>query len=72
MENVTSSHALDLLAEIYANEAKQGDLGEGGGDKNKREESKRNAVKALELLAERYDPIRAGYWDWRKREVLAM
>lgn len=70
MENVTSSHALDLLAEIYANEAKQGDLGEGGGDK--REESKRNAVKALELLAERYDPIRAGYWDWRKREVLAM
>ena len=74
VEDITSSHALDLLAEIYANEAKsvakQGNGSEG--EKNRREESKRNAVKALELLAERYDPIRAGYWDWRKREVLAV
>jgi len=74
VENITSSHALDLLADIYANEAKsvakQGNGSEG--EKNRREESKRNAVKALELLAERYDPIRAGYWDWRKREVLAV
>lgn len=74
MENVTSSHALDLLAEIYANEAKS--LAEQGsgceGEQDKKDESKRNAVKALELLAERYDPIRAGYWDWRKREVLAV
>ena len=51
-------------------------LGGGGTTADKaeaeREESKQQAVKALELLAERYDPIRANYWDWRKREVLAV
>lgn len=48
-EEVTSSHALDLLAHIYA-------------------ESKHNdeAAKALELLAVRFDPIRANYWQYRK------
>ena len=74
VENITSSHALDFLAEIYDNEAKSVAKQDNGGkeEKDKMEKSKRNAVKALELLAERYDPIRAAYWDWRKREVLAM
>lgn len=48
-DEVYSSHALDLLAEIYAEES-----------------SKENAVKALDLLAKRYDPIRENYWNYRK------
>jgi protein farnesyltransferase/geranylgeranyltransferase type-1 subunit alpha len=49
-DEVYSSHALDLLADIYAEE----------------EDSKHEAVKALDLLATRYDPIRANYWNFRK------
>jgi protein farnesyltransferase/geranylgeranyltransferase type-1 subunit alpha len=49
-DNISSSHALDLLADIYANE------------ENKNEE----ASKALDLLASRYDPIRENYWNYRK------
>jgi protein farnesyltransferase/geranylgeranyltransferase type-1 subunit alpha len=49
-EDVLSSHALDLLADIYAEE----------------ENSKEKAEKALELLATKYDPIRANYWNFRK------
>jgi protein farnesyltransferase/geranylgeranyltransferase type-1 subunit alpha len=47
---VYSSHALDLLADIYAEE----------------ENSKAEAEKALNLLATKYDPIRANYWNFRK------
>ena len=50
---VTSSHALDILAEIFAIE-KEDD----------------NARKALQLLANRYDPIRKNYWHYRQ-ELLA-
>ncbi|KAF1920024.1 farnesyltransferas-like protein [Ampelomyces quisqualis] len=49
-DEVYSSHALDLLADIYAEE----------------ENSKAEAEKALNLLATRYDPIRANYWNFRK------
>ena len=49
-DEVYSSHALDLLADIYAEE----------------ENSKDDAEKALNLLATRYDPIRANYWNFRK------
>ncbi|KAH6612675.1 hypothetical protein C7974DRAFT_82635 [Boeremia exigua] len=49
-DEVYSSHALDLLADIYAEE----------------ENNKESAVKALDLLATRYDPIRANYWNYRK------
>lgn len=49
-EEVHSSHALDLLADIYSEE------------KN----SKDKAAKALDLLATKYDPIRANYWNFRK------
>jgi len=47
---VKSSHALDVLAEIYG--------------KEKQERAK--AEKAYDLLALRYDPIRANYWNFLK------
>ncbi|KAF2405624.1 protein prenylyltransferase [Trichodelitschia bisporula] len=47
---VKSTHALDLLAEIHS---------ENEADKDK-------AYQALELLATRYDPIRANYWNYRR------
>lgn len=49
-DEVYSSHALDLLADIYAEE----------------ENSNDEAEKALDLLATKYDPIRANYWNFRK------
>ncbi|KAF2645969.1 farnesyltransferas-like protein [Massarina eburnea CBS 473.64] len=49
-DDIYSSHALDLLADIYAEE----------------ENGKEEAKKALELLASKYDPIRAHYWNFRK------
>jgi protein farnesyltransferase/geranylgeranyltransferase type-1 subunit alpha len=49
-DDIYSSHALDLLADIYAEE----------------EGSKEEAKKALSLLATKYDPIRAHYWNYRK------
>ncbi|KAF2133958.1 protein prenylyltransferase [Dothidotthia symphoricarpi CBS 119687] len=48
-DEIYSSHALDLLADIYAED--------GGKDE---------AEKALSLLATKYDPIRANYWNFRK------
>jgi protein farnesyltransferase/geranylgeranyltransferase type-1 subunit alpha len=47
---VRSSHALDLLADILADE----------------ESSNQLASEALNLLAEKYDPIRKNYWEYRK------
>jgi len=47
-ELVKSSHALDILASIYA-----------------AEEDRANAKIALQLLSEKFDPIRNGYWKWR-------
>ncbi|KAF2730579.1 CaaX farnesyltransferase alpha subunit [Polyplosphaeria fusca] len=48
-DEVFSSHALDVLADVYAEE------------KGMEEQARR----ALELLAERYDPIRKQYWNYR-------
>lgn len=50
---VKSSHALDLLAEIYAAENEQ----------------REKAVKAYDLLASKYDPIRANYWAYLKDQL---
>jgi protein farnesyltransferase/geranylgeranyltransferase type-1 subunit alpha len=47
---VRSSHALDILATAYAEESTRKD----------------EAVQALDLLANKYDPIRANYWNYRK------
>ncbi|KAF2111341.1 hypothetical protein BDV96DRAFT_499374 [Lophiotrema nucula] len=48
-DDIFSSHALDVLADIYAEEQK-----------------KDEAKKALDLLATKFDPIRANYWNYRK------
>jgi len=49
-EDVKSTHALDLLAEIYAEK----------GDKEK-------ADLCLKRLGEKWDQIRKGYWEWRRK-----
>lgn len=49
-EDVKSSHALDFLADCWA------EMGES-----------KKADKALVLLAEKYDPIRKNYWEWRQQ-----
>ena len=51
-DNIQSSHALELLADIHAEEQ----LAE-------------EASKALDLLASRFDPIRANYWMWKKEQL---
>ena len=57
MPRVTSSHALDILADIYAAKEEKAE--------------KEKAVVALEMLAETFDPIRANYWNYRKSLVIA-
>jgi protein farnesyltransferase/geranylgeranyltransferase type-1 subunit alpha len=49
-DRITSSHALDILAHIWAG----------------RPEAMDAAVNALDLLAKKYDPIRTNYWNYRK------
>lgn len=49
-DDIYSSHALDLLADIYAEES----------------DGVEKARTALDLLATKYDPIRAHYWNYRK------
>lgn len=49
-DNVRSSHALDMLADILAKE----------------DGRSVEAAKALDLLATKYDPIRENYWKYRK------
>ena len=48
-DGVKSTHALDFLADVYAEEQEQERSG-----------------KMLELLAQRYDPIRKNYWNYRR------
>lgn len=47
---ITSSHALDMLADIQAS----------------RPDTREEAEVALQLLAEKFDPIRTNYWNHRK------
>lgn len=49
-EGIRSSHALDLLADVLAEE----------------KDGQQQAKEALDLLATRYDPIRKNYWEYRK------
>ena len=51
-EDVQSTHAMDLLAEVYAEQGK-----------------KEKAELYLTRLGEKWDQIRAGYWEWRKRAL---
>ncbi|KAL0632934.1 CAAX geranylgeranyltransferase alpha subunit [Maublancomyces gigas] len=48
-DKIRSSHALDILADIYAEKGEQ----------------KERALIALDFLAKKYDPIRANYWNYR-------
>lgn len=48
-EDVKSTHALDLLSEIWAEKGE-----------------KERADLALKRLAEKWDRIRVGYWEWRR------
>ena len=50
---VRSSHALDVLAWVRGRET----------------DGQEEAVKALDLLADKYDPIRGNYWRYRKAMV---
>ncbi|GAM40486.1 hypothetical protein TCE0_039f12869 [Talaromyces pinophilus] len=56
--HVKSSLALEWLADVYGEEA--GELAE-----DTRQEKVGEAVKMLNLLKERYDPIRKNYWDYK-------
>ena len=49
-DNIRSSHALDLMADILAEV----------------QDSKQEAAVALDMLAQTYDPIRKNYWEYRK------
>lgn len=51
-EAVTSSHALDFLADVYA------EKGEAA-----------RAERYLDRLANKWDPVRAGYWKYRKLQL---
>lgn len=51
---VKSSHALEWLADVYADDKGQG-IDE--------------AIRMLTLLKEKYDPVRTNYWDYRIRMV---
>ena len=52
-EQVKSSHALDMLADIWGNK----------GEKEK-------ADVALRRLAEKWDRVREGYWNWKRRALI--
>ncbi|KAI9772397.1 MAG: CAAX geranylgeranyltransferase alpha subunit [Geoglossum umbratile] len=52
-DEVRSSHALDVLADIFA----------------ETEGKKEDAVKVMDLLAQKYDPIRANYWRYRRAQL---
>lgn len=51
-EEVRSTHALDLLAEVYAEKGQE-----------------QQADLALRRLGEKWDPIRVGYWNYRRQMV---
>ncbi|PYI06566.1 CaaX farnesyltransferase alpha subunit [Aspergillus sclerotiicarbonarius CBS 121057] len=50
---VKSSHAVEWLADVFAEESGSG----------------QEAVRMLTLLKEKYDPIRSNYWDYRIRTI---
>lgn len=55
--SVRSSHGLELLADMYAQEEDAG--------------SRDKAAQAWDLLAFTFDPIRSNYWHYRKSQLEA-
>jgi len=62
-----SGHALDVLAEIYAEQAMQSQRDDAAEEEAR--QKREMADRALRLLETRYDVIRAGYWAYRRREL---
>lgn len=73
-EEVRSTHALNLLAEAWAEQGsspvsldkKENEPPAENGKNGNAQEGKVKAGAALDLLANKYDPIRANYWNYRK------
>ncbi|KAM5470054.1 CAAX geranylgeranyltransferase alpha subunit [Microsporum audouinii] len=53
---VKSSHALEWLGDVYAEEVQD-------------PEAKSNAVRMFTMLKDKYDPVRKNYWDYRIRSL---
>jgi protein farnesyltransferase/geranylgeranyltransferase type-1 subunit alpha len=72
--SVKSGHALEWLADVYAEEAQKAeDEKQVAAPTEPSSASKRDwkseALKMLMLLKEKYDPIRKNYWDYRIRAL---
>lgn len=70
---VKSGHALEWLADVYAEEAKTEAEKEAVAAEEPTSSTskdwKAEALKMLTLLKEKYDPIRKNYWDYRIRAL---
>ncbi|KAK2877108.1 hypothetical protein FQN49_001407 [Arthroderma sp. PD_2] len=59
---VKSSHALEWLGDVFAEEAQDSEPTGGS-------EAKANAVRMFTLLKDKYDPVRKNYWEYRIRTL---
>ena len=59
-KGVRSSHAVEMLAEIWGGRGAEGDVGE-----------KQRARVAWEMLGTTWDPVRRNYWEYRRRTLEA-
>ncbi|KAI5811505.1 hypothetical protein DFH27DRAFT_474693 [Peziza echinospora] len=62
---VVSSHALEMLADLWAERAR----GVGAQNAWEKDHGRKFAAYAWKILGEKYDPIRKNYWEWKRREM---